>query len=220
MFRLLASLRTGPIDSHQIVKNAKYFDILKDHTGDWPAPVRILPLFQFPVIYRIYTNCVFIFPASICQAPVIWWHLIIIEPPVSAIKMSPASIKGWVSAEMVAMASSQQWRYSVPVSWNHLTIICININWRHKLVLWRWMTHLQGVPKYFLLLSIPEKALRELSKRILTEWWRFERKINKYRTWMGRQIDFLSSCQLNSSVVGRSATKYKPYLRVLNLGVL
>ena len=110
MFRLLASLRTGQIDSHQIVKNAKYFDILKDHTGDWPAPVRILPRFQFPVIYRIFTNYVFTFPASICQAPVIWWHLIIIEPPVSAIKVSPASIKGWVSAEMVARASSQQWR--------------------------------------------------------------------------------------------------------------
>ena len=112
-FRLLASLRTQPIDLYQIVKNAQYFDILR---SSWRlAPVRILPRFQFAVIFRMYytirylywqTNYVFIFPEGICQAPVIWWHLIIIEPPVSAIKVSPASIKGWVSAEMVARASS------------------------------------------------------------------------------------------------------------------
>ena len=53
MFRLLASLRTGPIDSHQIVKNAQYFDILKNHTGDWTAPESIFPRFQFSVICTV-----------------------------------------------------------------------------------------------------------------------------------------------------------------------
>ena len=51
-------------------------------------------------------------PAGICQAPVIWWHLIIIEPPVWAIKVSPVSIKGWVSGGMAARTSSSRGEYA------------------------------------------------------------------------------------------------------------
>ena len=50
------------------------------------------------------------FPAGIFQALVIWWHLIIIEPPVWAIKVSPVSIKDWVRGGLAARTSSHNLR--------------------------------------------------------------------------------------------------------------
>ena len=61
---------------------------------------------------KMYDFSALSIPAGICQAPVIWWHLIIIEPPVWAIKVSPVSIKGWVSGGMAARTSSSRGEYA------------------------------------------------------------------------------------------------------------